>query len=382
MHLSDSRFPLHSYNEWGKLNEVIVGNPFPSEDILVDYSFCHFNFDNVNEHLDLIDKNKAQSGVIKFKPEYLQELSEDIEELVKALTGHGVHVIRPIQIKGEEVDTTFKTPYWQSSIWPALNLRDRFLVLGDTIVETTPCIRARYFETDLLKHHIYKFFREGSNWLSMPRPIMTDASFDKTFIDKHPNKTASRELIEGKAENYYDIGTEIMMDAANCLRLGKDIIINVADENQYQAFQWLERTFGGKFNFHRLEEVTDNHIDSYIIVIRPGLLLVRNKGVLQKLPGFMKKWDYIIAPEATMNCFPQYESDDMIITSKYIDSNILSINENTVIANSMNPQIIDLLEKNGIEVIPVRLRHRRLFGGGFHCFTLDTNRDSELISYR
>ena len=48
----------------------------------------------------------------------------------------------------------------------------------------------------------------------------------------------------------------------------------------------------------------------------------------------------------------------------------------------MNTQIIDLLENKGVEVIPVRHRHRRLFGGGFHCFTLDTNRESERISYR
>lgn len=131
-----------------------------------------------------------------------------------------------------------------------------------------------------------------------------------------------------------------------------------------------------------LDSVTDNHIDSYIIIIRPGLLMVRNKKVIEKLPSFMHKWDYIIAPEAHESCFPQYDSDSLIITSKYIDTNILSINENKVIANSLNPELISLLEKKGIEVIPVQHRHRRLFGGGFHCFSLDTNRDSELISYR
>lgn len=380
MHISDSKFNLHSYNVWGKLNEVIVGNPFPSDEFLVDYSFCHFNFDNINEHLDMVDKRKSKAGVLKFRREYLNELSEDIEGLVKALRENGVHVIRPIQIKKE--NTAFTTPYWDSSIWPALNVRDRFLVLGDTIVETTPCIRARYFETDLLKHHLYKFFENGAKWLVMPRPMMTDASFDKTFIDNHPNKTASRELIDCKEENYYDMGVEIMMDAANCLRLGKDILVNVSDRNQYLAFKWMKRIFSDQFNFHMLESITDNHIDSYIIILRPGLLLVRNSGVKDKLPDFMKTWECIIAPEAHEDCFPQYENDSLIITSRYIDTNVLSIDENKVIANSMNTQIIDLLENKGIEVIPVRHRHRRLFGGGFHCFTLDTNRESEKISYR
>ena len=32
-------------------------------------------------------------------------------------------------------------------------------------------------------------------------------------------------------------------------------------------------------------------------------------------------------------------------------------------------------EQHGFTPIPLRHRHRRLFGGGFHCFTLDTVRD-------
>lgn len=381
---NESKFPLSSYNEWGTLKEIIVGRPFSKKDILVDYSFCHFNFDNVNEHLDIIERKKADknncSGFINFKEEYLKELNEDIEEFVKALQCNGVNVLRPKQIDTNQVN--FSTPYWSSSLWPALNVRDRFLILGNNIVETTPCIRARYFETDLLKEHLYKFFLNGANWLCMPKPIMTDSSFDKTYINNHPNKTASRELIEKNNSNYYDVGIEILMDAANCLRVGKDVIVNVADKNQYFAFQWLQHSLGDKFNFHMLDSITDNHIDSYIIIIRPGLLLLRNKSVLQKLPSFMKNWKCIIAPEAKESCFPQYDSDSLIITSKYIDTNILSLNENKVIANSLNPELIDLLIKNGVEVVPVRHRHRRLFGGGFHCFTLDTYRESECILYR
>lgn len=377
-------YSLNSFNEWGKLKEVVVGRPFPTEEILVDYSFCHFNFDNINEHLDIISKDKVYdneySGVIKFRRKYLTELNEDIEGLVKVLEENGVNVLRPLQI--DLTKTNFSLPYWNSSVWPALNVRDRFLVLGNNIIETTPCIRARYFETDLLKQHLYDYYEKGANWICMPRPIMTDSSFDKTYIDNNPNKTASRELVAKVQPNYYDVGVEILMDAANCLRLGKDIIVNVADKNQYLAYQWLQRSLGHVFNFHMLDAVTDNHIDSYIIVIRPGLLLVRNRSVLYKLPDFMKKWDYIIAPEAKESVFPQYESDSLIITSKYIDTNILSIDENKVIANSLNTELIDLLSKHNIEVIPVRHRHRRLFGGGFHCFTLDTYRESEYISYR
>ena len=80
------------------------------------------------------------------------------------------------------------------------------------------------------------------------------------------------------------------------------------------------------------------------------------------------------APEPSKNNFPDYGNDDLILTSKYIDMNVLSVDENTVIVNSMCPELCLLLEQNHFTVVPVRHRHRRLFGGGFHCFTLDTVR--------
>ncbi|MDR3245561.1 MAG: hypothetical protein LBT50_03920 [Prevotellaceae bacterium] len=380
--MNTNKFALNSYNEWGRLREVIVGNPFSKDDILVDFSFCHFHFDNINTHFDIIKKHNVieneNVSAIKFNPQYIDELREDIDGLVLALEKVGVNVLRPKQIKS---GASICLPYWEAKAWPALNVRDRILILGDNMIETTPCIRSRYLETDLLKEILYGYFQTGANWICMPRPVMTDASFDLSYINNQAYKSASRELISFKEKNYYDIGIELLMDAANCLRLGKDIIINVADKNQYLAFQWLKRTLGHGFNFHKIDSLTDNHIDSYIIIIRPGLLLLRNKSVIDKLPEFMSNWDYIIAPEPTDDLFPNYESDNLIITSKYIDTNILSLNENTVIANSLNKNLIQSLEKRNINVIPVRHRHRRLFGGGFHCFTLDTNRDSEYISY-
>lgn len=381
--MNATKFALKSYNEWGHLREIIVGNPFPKNDLLIDFSFCHFHFDNINPHFDIVNKNhiidNENISTIKFKSQYIDELTEDINELVEALEDFGVNVLRPKQLDTSNLDISL--PYWITKAWPALNVRDRILVLGNNIIETTPCIRSRYLETDLLKDILYTYFQQGANWISMPRPIMTDSSFDLSYINNQVYKSASRELIATKKTNYYDIGPEILMDAANCLRLGKDIIVNVADKNQYMAFQWLNTALGDKFNFHKIVALTDNHIDSYILIIRPGLLLLRNKKIIEKLPLFMKKWDYIIAPEPTNDLFPKYETENWLIASKYIDTNILSLNENTVIANALNNELIQLLEKHKINVIPVRHRHRRLFGGGFHCFTVDTNRDSEYISY-
>jgi len=101
----------------------------------------------------------------------------------------------------------------------------------------------------------------------------------------------------------------------------------------------------------------------------------------EMLPEPLQKWDIISPPEPTENIFPTYEEDDLILTSKCIDLNVLSIDEERVIVNALFPDLIKTLEKHGFTPIPVRHRHRRLFGGGFHCFTLDTVRQGSSEDY-
>ncbi len=40
-----------------------------------------------------------------------------------------------------------------------------------------------------------------------------------------------------------------------------------------------------------------------------------------------------------------------------------------------------LLEKEGLDVIPLRVRHSKLLGGGPHCVTLDVRRNGTLQRY-
>ena len=209
---------------------------------------------------------------------------------------------------------------------------------------------------------------------------MTDASFDTSYVSGEKTPAIERVYAQNKSE--FDLGFEMMIDAAQCIRFGKDILINVATENHVLGLQWFEQHLGDKFTFHKLYRFADNHIDSIVLPLRPGLLLLRNPSVRPKLPEPLQKWDVIYAPDPSENIFPDYEEDDLILTTKFIDLNVLSIDENTVIANSLFPELIKTLESHGFTVVPVRHRHRRLFGGGFHCFTLDTVREgSSLESY-
>ena len=54
-----------------------------------------------------------------------------------------------------------------------------------------------------------------------------------------------------------------------------------------------------------------------------------------------------------------------------MDMNVLSISPKKILVNEDAIAVQDILYKNGFDVIPVRLRHCELFGGGIHCSTLD-----------
>jgi glycine amidinotransferase len=265
---------------------------------------------------------------------------------------------------------------------PALNVRDNTLILGDEIIETPPAVRSRYLETRLLAPIYRHYFDLGARWSTMPRPSLTDHSFDLSYAqDPATTLGGPTEPIYRTEPSPFDVGFEMMLDGAQCLRLGRDLIVNVANANHEQAFRWLERHLSDRYRLHRVHRMSDNHMDSMILALRPGVFLARDDGIRAKMPAPFDRWRFLVAPEPEPGSFPTYGDDDLVLTSPYIDLNVLSLSPDRVIVNKCCHGLRRLLEAEGFTVIPVQHRHRRLFGGGFHCFTLDTHREGGLEDY-
>ena len=69
------------------------------------------------------------------------------------------------------------------------------------------------------------------------------------------------------------------------------------------------------------------------------------------------------------------------IGSKWIDMNLFSISPNLVVVDQDQTSLIKLLEKQGVDVIRLKLRHSKMSGGDFHCITLDIRRTGTLQRY-
>ncbi|MDJ1134786.1 glycine amidinotransferase [Streptomyces iconiensis] len=373
---------LNSFDDWSPLKEIIVGSATNYAERVGDLSFDMFISDNLSGargYYPTIAPSRgggqgrgaeADPRREAMKQRFADELVEDVEGMAALMESMSIKVHRPLPIEREPGDV--RTPAWSAPVTPPLNLRDNTLILGDEIIETPPMLRARYFETKFLTPVFQSYFQQGARWTTMPRPMMTDHSFDPgNIVNAAPNIEVPRD----PQDSPYDVGLEMLIDGANCLRLGRDLIVNISNANHALACDWLERHLEGRFRVHRMHKLTQSHIDSVVVPLRAGTLLVRSADVVDFLPEPLRKWDTIVSPVPELSDYPQYENDDPIPASPYIDLNVLSIDENTVLVNDACNKLVRTLEEHKFTVVPVRHRHRRLFGGGFHCFTLDTVRE-------
>jgi arginine deiminase len=99
------------------------------------------------------------------------------------------------------------------------------------------------------------------------------------------------------------------------------------------------------------------------------------------LPKILKQWKVIYS--SPMENTDRYDADYLSRSfgSEWNDMNAFSINPNLVVVDRNQPSLIKLLEKEGLDVIPLKLRHSKLFGGGPHCVTLDVRRTGTLQRY-
>ena len=118
------------------------------------------------------------------------------------------------------------------------------------------------------------------------------------------------------------------------------------------------------------------------MALRPGLILCNPSRVNDDtVPKILKQWKVIYSPpmENTQRFDADYLSKS--IGSDWIDMNAFSVNPNLVVVDRDQTALIKSLEKEGLDVIRIKLRHAKMLGGGPHCVTLDIRRTGPLQRY-
>lgn len=342
-----------SCNEWDPLEEVIVGNPLRARYPTADLSTRLAEFP---------DRSLQDIPQGPFPERVIEETEEDLNAFVAVLEEHGVTVKRPDTWPH---DAGFSTINWESEGYYNYCPRDLILVISDQIIETPNVIRSRHQEPFSYRRLMMDYLQSGARWYSAPKPMLLDSLFDVDLSKPTPRND------------------EPAFDAANVLRLGKDLIYLVSATGNEIGGQWLQTILGEEFRVHFLKDVYyGSHIDSTFVALRPGLILC-NPGRINDhtLPEILKQWEVIYSPP--MENTDRYDAEYLSrsIGSAWIDMNLFSINPDVVVVDRDQTALIKLLEKHGLDVIPLKLRHSKMMGGGYHCVTLDTRRRGTLERY-
>jgi len=165
---------------------------------------------------------------------------------------------------------------------------------------------------------------------------------------------------------------DMVLDAANVLRLNNQMLFLESASGNKRAYSWLRKQFPDVIielcNFY-----SGVHIDSTIVPLREGLVLVNASRVnMDNLPRVFDDWEVVWATDVVAQDFYQYP-----YASKWIALNMLVVDPSTVIVDRNQTNLIRMLELYKFTVIPLELRHSRTLGGGFHCVTLDLIRQTQ-----
>lgn len=304
---------IHSYNEWDKLKQVVVGSAlhanWPSNDPV---------FSKESEKTSWT-ATPVPSGPV---PDWvIRDTERDLEKLCVVLEDFGVDVLRPNEMN-------FVAREGMYNYCP----RDRLLIAGEKVVDPAMMYPCRDQEIEALDF----IANSDAVTIGMPR----------------------------------DSG--MTLDAANICRLGDTWLYLESPSGNKNAAKWLQEQFP-EIDIQVVNFYSGVHIDSTIVPLNDHTVMLNAKRVTpENCPKVFDDWDKIWIDDCAARTFHHYP-----YASKWIGMNCLSVDSSTVIVDNLQKKIITLLEKKNFDVIPLELRHSRTLGGGFHCVTLDTWRQND-----
>jgi scyllo-inosamine-4-phosphate amidinotransferase 1 len=344
--LLQSPVAVSTHTEWDALREVVLGIAAGAQVPRVKDESLH-----AVDYGAVPDAEFARIQVGPYPRRIIEETEEDLETFAAQLRQLGIRVHRPATA---DFSVRRQVGRWYVDGYSAYCPRDTVLTVGTHAIETPMALRHRQDEARLLRHIVQT--------VRAPAPLLLDSLYDRSTLGVPTLRN-----------------DEPVFDAANCLKCGRDILFLIANTGNQAGADWLQAFLGSRYRVHPLRDIyAFVHIDSSIVPLRPGLVLLNAERVNEhNMPAFLRSWDKIYAPEpASIPCEAGWGA-----ASKWIALNLLSLSPELVVVEQRQTALMRALARHGIQSLPIQLRHARTMKGGPHCVTLDLVRDGILEDY-
>ena len=327
---------INRYDNFTKLEEVVLGK--------VNYSM-----------LDVIDKKDRQ-----FFNDILDEQANVFLDLEKIFSDFGVKVYRPEPFNHSKLEHKMGLPHQPVDfVSSSIASYDNFLTIENAVVEMTNPTPGSVYDYVQYQHIWKEKFEQGSRWLSMPRP-----SYTEIYEQDLPNN-----------EPYAD-GPCFML-------VGDTVFVTEQFCVNQMALDWFRKEFP-KFNF-KVFPNTKGHLDSYFMIIRPGLAL---SGLPKaELPKEFANWQIL---EFGKENYYDVEFRNHALQDDDYDNTTLAVNtlvldeKNVIVIDSMldtHKEAMTTLEKNQVNIIPLKYDVCRWTNQGIACITNPLRRRGKFEKY-
>jgi glycine amidinotransferase len=360
---------VESWNEWDPLRHVIVGRADDGHVPALEPA--------VNAKVPEDSDMRGRSG--RRPQESIDRANEQLDRFADQLVARGIQVDRPLPIDfAQPVQTPDFTAATQFGCMPP---RDVLLTVGREILEATMSYRCRWFEYLCYRPLLQRYFTEDPcfRYEAAPKPRLTDADYRLEYLSDAIGEDKRLEWVA--ARHFVTTEEEPLFDAADIMRLGRDLVVQHGFTTNLKGIEWLRRHFPD----HRVHTVNfpgdpyPIHIDCTLVPIRPGLLLSNpNRPMPKEQRAFFERndWEILDAARPAHNRPPP-----LCYSSTWLSMNVLVLDPKTVCVEASEVYQAEQLDELGLNVVPVELRDAYAFGGGLHCCTADVRREGGCEDY-
>jgi glycine amidinotransferase len=316
-----------------------------------------------------------------YPEEMTAKANEQMDNFAAILESRGVRVDRPTPL---DFSQTVQTPDWvQETMFGCMPPRDLLLTVGNEILEATMSYRSRWYEYLCFRPLLEQYFKEDPNFLfsAAPKPRLTEDTYKKDWWEKWNSLSEEDKWKQAEEADWIPTEKEPLFDAADVIRCGKDLFVQKSMVTNDAGIDWLQRHYPD----HRVHKVwyrehTPWHMDTTIVPLRPGLVLINPvRTPLEKAQKelFEKNdWEIIEGPPTLLE-----RKRPMTFCSIWLNINLLVLDPKTVCVEASETPVMELLDKHGMDVVPVPFYEVSPFGGGLHCATADVYREGTLEDY-
>lgn len=285
----------------------------------------------------------------------------------------GIRVHRPEKVDwgNVKIDESKDGKEALGSGYTSSMMRDGFMVVGETVIESAFSWACRRHEVELLHGEwLHALAYDDDGKVKIVRAPKTKTLADDRIFDI---QQGARWAINN---------SRVAFDAADFIKLEKGIVVtHKSNTTNQKGIEWVRSHLPHGWRLIVIEPKKGNtsemHIDATLTPLFPGTALYNPELVdLKELRRHKPLDTWRLLPAPISQNWAKYPPSFMC-HNEHLAMNVLVVDHKTVVTEEQDTEMHKLFESLGMNCVKLPFKHVGCLGGSFHCATVDLKRGHE-----